>query len=341
MSGIMNISLENRLTRHLLFWAAWVFGFTFIKSFGASLHVYAGWFTYYIITLPIFIIHTYLVVYWAAENFLRGWRVPLFILIFFLLMMMFSFLDLLVTDELLSRYFPEQFPESASYLDLANIVISGVGNLYILLVFAAAKMIREWYVSDKHTQLLVERNLYLQRADVNAAVQPGMLLYTVGLIEECVSKRPEEVSAFLARLSELLNFVMQAHNFKRIRVDEEIRNVKKLLALYSMLLNRQQPQIRISGNELSLISLPVCIAFSPLEIICRANNAVPEESIELDIKSPDEIELSWHDPLRANDKDLEKKLTKEIEELYPDRFDIRYAFSHDTVRIRIRCCMKE
>jgi two-component system LytT family sensor kinase len=118
MDLFQKISLENRYLRHGLFWIVWVIGFTFVKSFGASLDVYFGWLIYYIVTLPLFIIHTYLIVYWAAKKFLKGPRIIFFIVLFILLMSVFSFIELIVTDELLSRFIPEIFSNNNYYLDL-------------------------------------------------------------------------------------------------------------------------------------------------------------------------------------------------------------------------------
>ena len=76
---------QRRGLRHLLFWFVWVVGFTFIKSFGESMDIYLGWFSYYLITLPIFVAHTYLVAYVLVPLFLNKRLFPLFILSFIVL----------------------------------------------------------------------------------------------------------------------------------------------------------------------------------------------------------------------------------------------------------------
>ena len=70
MIGERLSSLEqNRTLRHILFWVCWVVGFTFIKSFGRPFEIYLGWFSYYLLTLPIFVSHTYLVAYVLIPGF--------------------------------------------------------------------------------------------------------------------------------------------------------------------------------------------------------------------------------------------------------------------------------
>ena len=97
--------IHRRVTRHILFWTAWVLGFTFIKSFGMPLSIYAGWFVYYIVTLPIFVLHTYLIVYWLIPAYFRMKKYLLFSVFFIILFFMFSVLELVVSHEFIFKYF--------------------------------------------------------------------------------------------------------------------------------------------------------------------------------------------------------------------------------------------
>ena len=58
---------------HTIFWLTWVVSFTIIQSLGFGIDQYFIWFMYYVVTLPIFIIHTYLIAYWIVPNtFFKG-----------------------------------------------------------------------------------------------------------------------------------------------------------------------------------------------------------------------------------------------------------------------------
>ena len=59
MNWIIYHITGSRGYRHILFWVCWVMGFTFIQSFGQPVEIYFGWFSYYVITLPVFVGHTY------------------------------------------------------------------------------------------------------------------------------------------------------------------------------------------------------------------------------------------------------------------------------------------
>jgi len=318
----MRLTFENRYFRHGIFWIFWVLGFTCIKSFGASFDIYLAWLVYYVLTLPVFVLHTYLVVYWLGRKFLSGYRMILFVFLFLILMCSFSFLELIITDELLSGFFPGIFPGTPSYMDPVNILVSGVGNLYIILVFAAAKMVRSWHISQNHKQGIMEQNLHLERADVNAGIQPGLLLFSIEHIEQLAQAKSEEVPAKIATLSEIMNAAMQARKNLMIRVDEELYNLKRLLNFYSGLLSFELPKIRIEGENLSMKMLPSFILFSPLEILFRKLCLIPEGNILITIEEAGKVEISWESE-RIPMKNLDVgPVNEELNRLYPGRFSL-------------------
>ena len=117
---------QNRTIRHLLFWASWVFGFTFIKSFGRPFEVYLGWFSYYLLTLPIFIAHTYLVAYLLIPYFFNRRFMPVFIGLFLGLFYGFSVLELILSNEFIFKWYPTDTELLEDYLSPGGVIISGL-----------------------------------------------------------------------------------------------------------------------------------------------------------------------------------------------------------------------
>jgi len=327
--------LENRYIRHSIFWLSWILGFTFVKSFGESLDHYLAWLSYYLLTLPVFMIHTYLIVYWAGTYFLQGARVLLFILIFLISLLLFSYVELWLTEIVLANRWPGIFSQEVNRFSIGNILVSGIGNLYILLVFIAARMIRSWYLADKDKQLIVRKNLVLERADANAGIQPQMLLYAVSGIEKLAMHSKELVPSSLALLSELLNSVMQARQSILVRVDEEVQNVKRMLKLYASLLETPMPRMRIEGDNLSMKMLPAFILFSPLEIICRRNSWLPGGFINVTILSPEQIEIDMEAATPGIESLNPIQIQRELNQLYPDSFDLSMEAGKEKVTIRM------
>lgn len=319
------ISIENQFARHALFWMTWIFGFTFVKSFGGSASDYLAWFVYYLVTLPVFIAHTYIIVYWAAKRLLKGVKIIVFIVLFISFMMIFSCIELLITGEILSKLFPVVFSSGESVLTFGNIAISGVGNLYILVVFVAVKMMRRWYIADSMKRSLASRELAAERADANAGIQPGMLIYSVTAIEQMARIGSPDVPDAIVKLSELLNGVMLAHKEGQITVQEEIRNLQRMLGLYSMIKYRNLPVVVRLPGDYNAGSIWPCMLFNPVEALVRHYDWIPG-SLFIHISNVDQSIISWdrESALVSPDQEI---ICKEIGNLYPDRFRVELSDS--------------
>ena len=135
----------KRVLLHVAFWLGWILSFTLIQSLGGGPRQYFVWLMYYLITLPIFLTHTYIVAYWLLPStFFKG-KIWLTLAGIFVLLVVFSVVELMVSNELVFRLFDKSKMFDPGYLNPANIIISGIGNHYIIMVFLAIKVWQSWY----------------------------------------------------------------------------------------------------------------------------------------------------------------------------------------------------
>lgn len=284
MNRIIEIVSETRWLRHLAFWLCWVTGFTFIKSFGETFHVYLGWATYYALTLPIFVAHTYLVAYTLIPHLLRWNRLPLFLILFCGLFYGFSVLELLLSHEVIFRWYPRLSDVPSAYLAPSNVVISGVGNMYVILVFIAARTIRQWQKAGIEKRDLERKQLQVQMTETMTKVQPLMLLYAIDHIEKLVDGSSSKSARAIALTSELLNEVMIYHDESHRWMSREIELVHKLIDLAGVF-KGSPPDVEfiVSGDPGSM-DLPPMILFSLVDLIIRKFDRLeeyPEINIEV------------------------------------------------------------
>jgi two-component system LytT family sensor kinase len=275
--------LGNRRWRHFLFWVCWVVGFTFIKSFGQPYEVYFGWFSYYVVTLPIFISHTYLVAYVLIPRFFTRRYMYLFVTFFLGLFYGFSVLELIVSNEFIYQWYPTGTEILENYLAPGNVVRSGIGNLYIVLVFLACRTVRNWTLADKKQKDLFQAELKQQMEETMTKVQPLMLLYAIDHIDRMVKESSPKVTKAIALTSELLNEVMMYHEEAERWFIREIELVKKLVSLVALFRGRK-PDVEffVSGDP-GFISLPPMILFSFVDLLFRRfdhHDEIPELNIE-------------------------------------------------------------
>ncbi|MEN8230521.1 MAG: hypothetical protein ABFS38_20340 [Bacteroidota bacterium] len=274
---------QNRTFRHILFWISWVLGFTFIKSFGKPFEIYLGWFSYYLLTLPIFVVHTYLLAYLLIPYFFTRRYMAVFIALFLGLFYGFSVLELILSNEFIFKWYPTDTELLADYLSPGVVMVSGLGNFYIVLVFLAARTVRQWYLANNREKELQQGALQLQMEGAVNKVQPQMLLYAIDQIDRLVDQSSSEVTQAIALTSELLSEVMIYNEEEEALFSREIELVKKLVSLVSLFRDRK-PDVEffISGDP-GQIHLPPMILFMLTDMIFRkfeGEEQIPEINIE-------------------------------------------------------------
>jgi hypothetical protein len=209
---------------------------------------------------------------------------PVFIGLFLLLFYGFSVLELLVSHKFIYQWYQTGSELSDDYLKPANVIMSGLGNLYIVLVFLAARTIKEWYMADARSKELQHVELQQQMENAITRVQPHMLIYAIDRIDRMVEQSSPDVTRAIALTSELLNEVMIHHEEKQKLFSREIELVRKLVALVS-LLRESKPDVEffVSGDP-GQIKMPPMILFTMLDMIFRkyeGEEAMPELHIEV------------------------------------------------------------
>lgn len=323
---ILNL-MRKRTWRHVFFWICWIVSFTFIKSFGETYEVYFGWFSYYVVTLPIFMAQTYLVAYLLIPMFLNKKYFLVFVLLFSGSFYGFSVLELIVSNEFIFKWYPTGSKIVENYLSPANVLVSGMGNLYIVLVFLAIRTVRDWYLADNKQKELQQIELQQQMEDAMTKVQPMMLLYAIDNIEKMVDRSYKEVTHAIALTSELLSEVMMYHEEQHHMFSREIELVRKLVSLVE-LFRKSKPEVEffISGDPGDII-LPPMILFSFVDLIFRKfgnEQVIPELNIEASGFSNLVTLQVLFDGLKGKELELEKCMmaVRQLESYYEGRVSI-------------------
>jgi len=325
IKGFSNLE-HNRPLRHILFWVCWVLGFTFIKSFGKPFEVYLGWFSYYLLTLPIFMVHTYLVAYVLIPFFFSRKYMVLFVALFLGLFYGFSVLELILSNEFIFKWYPTDTELIDNYLSPGAVIVSGLGNLYIMLVFLASRTVRQWYMASNRKKELQQTELKLQMESAVNKVQPLTLLYAIDQIDRMVEQSSSEVTEAIALTSELLNEVMIYNEKEEPLFSKEIELVRKLVSLVSVFRDRK-PDVEffISGDP-GQINLPPMILFTLIDMIFR-KYAAEDQLPELNIEASGYSDMITLQVLNSNGQEKDKTSEECIETL--EQLDLLYRETTD------------
>ena len=253
---------------HLLFWLLWVVSFTIIQSLGSNFRQYFVWLMYYVITLPIFATHTYLIAYWLLPETFFKRKYVLAIAGLLILLVVFSVLELVVSNEIVFRLFDREKMFSSGYLNLKNIVISGVGNHYIIFIFLAIKAGMSWYSAQNKQEELLQMKIETELEIYRYQLQPRLILSLVEELEIISETDTEKMPDMIIKLSNFLNRFLFEGKEDLIPLSQDVELLKEFLEIHRHALGNRFVNNFIVNGKLQLFVVP------PLLLLPFINSAI-------------------------------------------------------------------
>jgi len=260
--------VNREIFLHVLFWMTWVISFTLIQSLGQGATEFFVWLMYYLVTLPVFVVHTYLLAYWLIpKTFYKG-RFFLLIAGVFVLLMVFSVLELVVSNELVFKVFDRSKTFGPGYLNFQNIIISGIGNHYIILVFLAIKVGRAWLESHKRKDEIQHTNLETELEIYRYQLQPKIMLTLMEELGSITRSDPGKTPGMIVRISGFLNLLLSESREELIPLSDEAELAKNFIGIHTFALGHRFKNNFIADGNLKSFVLP------PLLMLSVINNAI-------------------------------------------------------------------
>ncbi len=268
---------KKRILFHSVFWLSWIISFTIIQSIGSGAHQYFVWLMYYVITLPIFVTHTYLIAYWLLpETFFKG-KIWLALAGISVLLVVFSVIELIVSNELVFGVFDKSKMFEKGYLSLPNIIISGIGNHYIILVFLAIKVWQSWYYSKNQTAGLMQIKMETELEIYRYQLQPKLILAMVEELETISGKEPEKLPQLIVKMSGFLNHFLFEVKDELIPLSLEVNLISEFIDIHKFAIgNCCNFSLIVNGNLQAHVCPPLLLLpfiNSALKVVYNCNNS--------------------------------------------------------------------
>jgi len=254
--------LHNRIRifSHLIFWGAWVFSFSLLQSIGSDSGGFSSWLMYYLITLPIFIAHTYLIAYWLIPSYFYKNKFAIFGIWICILLIVFSVTELVVSNEIVTRYFFTGSQPGSGYLRINNILISGLGNHYIILVFFAIKTVKVWVRAKNQKDELAQQNLETENEIFKYRLQPRLILFLIGQLENTNNTQPSQTSAMIEKIADYIHHLFSGANSELIPLNKEARLISRFLEIEEMAIgSRLKTSFDLAGNPAIKLIPPLLV----------------------------------------------------------------------------------
>ncbi|HKI87757.1 MAG TPA: histidine kinase, partial [Draconibacterium sp.] len=251
-----------------LFWLTWVVSFTLVQSLGKGIDQYFVWLMYYLITLPIFVVHTYIIAYWLVPQAFFKRRYGLFVLGIVVFLLFFSVVELVVSNKLVFKIFDPSKVFHPGYLNPKNIVISGIGNHYIILVFLAIKAGRSWYSAKSMKDELLRSNLETELEIYRYQLQPRLVLSLMQELDQITETQSEKSPEMIIKISNFLNRFLYEGSEDLIPLTLEVKLIEEFLEIHKQALG-----VRFASNFIVTGKLGTYVV-PPLLLLPILNNAI-------------------------------------------------------------------
>lgn len=253
---------------HIVFWLTWVISFTIIQSLGNGINQWSMWFAYYLITLPIFVVHTYLIAYWLLPLTFFINRYLLFVVGFIILLIAFSMVELIVSNEFIFKRFNSDKAFSPDFLNLKNILISGVGNHYVILVFLAIKAGSSWYLEENRTDELLQTKMETDLEIYRYQLQPKLIYTLIEELEKLTELYPEKSPEMIVKISNFLNHFLYEGMETMLPLQLEAKLIEEFLDIHKQALKGRLTSNFIVNGMLKSFLVP------PLLLLPFINSAI-------------------------------------------------------------------
>jgi len=256
---------NNRVLKHILFWFIWISSFTILQSFGFGISDYGAWLVYYLITLPLFLVHTYVIAYWLVPKYFFNHRYLIFSIWIFALLNLTSVCELIISNELIWKLVKPENIQQGNYLNWSNILINGLGNEYIIIIFLSVKVVRFWNSKIGEKAELTNKKLATEIELLQYQLYPKSLLNVLDRLEQLAVNKSLQTSEMIIRLSNLMSIITSERKSDKILLHKEIELIRCYIEIQRLSFpNDFEINFLVTG-ELNRVHIPPFLFFQLVE----------------------------------------------------------------------------
>jgi len=231
---------------------------------------------YYIITLPVFVVHTYLIAYWLLPVTFFKNRYLQFAGGIIVLLFVFSVIELVVSNYLVYGIFDKTRMFGPNYLSLKNIVISGIGNHYIILVFLSIRVVASWYHAENQKEELLLSKVETELEIYKYRLQPKIVMSLVEELDIVADKKADKAPEMIIKISNFLNGFLFDGKEELIPLELEVKLIESFLEIHQHACGEKLiSNFIVNGNLKSHVVPPLLllpVINSAIKLVYECNN---------------------------------------------------------------------
>lgn len=215
-----------RITFHIIFWfCAWFFFFFYYKRY-SEVNIYT--FTASVINLIAAIATVYTFNYYLIPKILLKNKQKKFIAFAFVAIVMFFYIQLLLTLFLVVRLLYagyQLFPE------MIDVMMLFFNLFFVVFVAIAVKLYKRWNEKDYREQKVQKEKVEAELQMLKTQINPHFLFNTLNSIYVLAMKNSEQTATTVMKLSDILDYILYKIDAPRIAIVDEIQIIENYIEL--------------------------------------------------------------------------------------------------------------
>jgi len=242
---------------HFLFWLIWLLAMSLFNGINPKSILFYENFLSLFIGSPIYLLYTYLTVYWFLPNVFLKKRNYLIAIIYFLsLSLLFGYIQSRKLEFLIYYFFEPGKVNSSGSISLYSFLNHSIWVNIPLIMFASVKYIRDYSLEIKQKKELENINLQAELSLLKVQLKPHFLFNTLNNLYSLAIEGSSKTSEGIERITNLLRYILNECSGDQIELTKEINLISNYLELEKiryderLLLTFQQdvknPMVRIA-----------------------------------------------------------------------------------------------
>jgi two-component system, LytTR family, sensor kinase len=220
---------QNKIVRiaiHTIFWfCAWFFFFFYYKRY-SEVNIYT--FAASIINLVAAIATVYTFNYYLIPKILLKNRLRSFIALAFVAIVIFFYVQLLLTLFLVVKLLQE---ESRLFPEMIDVVMLFFNMFFVVFVAIAIKFYKRWSEKDFREQQIQKEKVEAELQMLKTQINPHFLFNTLNSIYVLAMKKSEQTANVVMKLSDILDYILYRIDSPMIAISTEIQIIENYIEL--------------------------------------------------------------------------------------------------------------
>ncbi|ELR68318.1 putative two-component system sensor protein [Fulvivirga imtechensis AK7] len=239
--------LRNPLVPHLVFWLGY-FMFNTLR-WGSYFDDYWYSFRSNLVEFPIHVILVYFNLYFLLPRYIPS-RLPKYLVLLFLSILIMSLVRIVLTYQLVTtEVWRESVVKDQALFGFNYIVAVFMGELYVVGLTTAIKLIIDWVRTQRKARELERRNHETELSFLRSQVQPHFFFNTLNNLYSLTLDKSDKAPETVLKLSDLMSYVIYKGKNNRVSLPEEVTHIQNYIDLERLRYGDNLiAEIKISGN---------------------------------------------------------------------------------------------